>query len=397
MKAAHRLGVEVTVGSNERQVLESLNEGGSVTIDFSNTTIAVKKICEFHDIYPVIAIIAVDDTTGTIAAIASQKLGLKYNTPEAVKATGNKLLLRQALGKADLSNIKYNTIGLEENPKLIAQATDFPCVLKPFNLTASQGVIRVNNKQDFILAFERIKLLLLDIKNNTQKEIIPKILIEDYIEGEEVALEGIMVGGKLDVLALFDKPDPLEGPYFEETIYITPSKKSLEVQASIKNMAEQAARAIGLEEGPVHIELRLQAKGQYNNQSGPWVIDMASRSIGGLCSRSLRFNDDMSLEDIILRHAVNKPIEATQQTAASGVMMIPIPKAGTLEKINGMLEAKAVQGITDITMSIRTGEQLVPLPEGNKYLGFIFAKSNTPRDVEAALRSAHSQLNFEIN
>jgi len=395
--AAHRLDVRVTVGSNERQVLESLNEEGSLTIDFSDPDVAVDKIEKFHFSSPLIAIVAVDDTTGTIAAKASQKLGLKYNSPEAVMATGNKLLLRQALSKADLSLTKYNTLGLDDDPIQIARRIDFPCVLKPLNLAASQGVIRANTRQEFVRAFERIKLLLLDIEKNTQKEILPKILIEDYIEGEEVALEGLMIDGKLTVLALFDKPDPLEGPYFEETIYITPSQKPLETQESIKRMAEQAASAIGLVEGPVHIELRVQSRGQSNNKTGPWVIDMAARSIGGLCSRSLQFDEDLTLEDIILRHAMNKPIEVNREAKASGVMMIPIPKAGTLERIDGTLEAQAVNGITNITISMTIGEKLIPLPDGNKYLGFIFAKADQPEDVETALRSAHSKLSFRIS
>jgi biotin carboxylase len=397
MIAAHRLGVQVTVGSNERQVLESLNESGSFSIDFSDITIAVEEILKFNNSYPITAIIGVDDSTGIIAATAAQKLGLKCNTPEAVKATGNKLLLRQALSKADLSTITYNTIELGDDPELILPAIKFPCVLKPFNLAASQGVIRANTQEEFISAFERIKLLLLDLEKKSGNAIIPKILIEDYIKGEEVALEGIMINGKLQVIALFDKPDPLEGPYFEETIYITPSKKTSEIQSSIKNMAEQAARTVGLNEGPVHIELRLQPGDQSNNHLGPWVIDMAARSIGGLCSRSLQFIENLTLEDIILRHAIGDPVAATQASKASGVMMIPIPKAGTLAQINGMLAAQSVPGVTDITIITRIGEQLVPLPDGNKYLGFIFAKANKPEDVEAALRSAHSKLDFKIN
>ena len=395
--AAHRLGIDVTVGSNERQVLESLNEAGSITIEFSNPDVAVEEIKKFHNSFPIMAIVAVDDETGFIASKASQILGFKYNSPEAIMATGNKLLLRQALSKADLSLTKYNTLGLNDDPLQIARRIDFPCVLKPLNLAASQGVIRANTRQEFVRAFERIKLLLLDIEKNTQKEILPKILIEDYIEGEEVALEGLMIDGKLTVLALFDKPDPLEGPYFEETIYITPSQKPLETQESIKRMAEQAASAIGLVEGPVHIELRVQSSGQSNNKTGPWVIDMAARSIGGLCSRSLQFDEDLTLEDIILRHAMNKPIEVNREAKASGVMMIPIPKAGTLERIDGTLEAQAVNGITNISISMTIGEKLIPLPDGNKYLGFIFAKANQPKDVETALRSAHSKLSFRIS
>ncbi len=395
--AAHRLGIDVTVGSNQRQVLEPLNEAGSITIEFSNPDVAVEEIKKFHNSFPIIAIVAVDDETGTIASKASQKLGFKCNSPEAVMATGNKLLLRQALSKADLSLTKYNTLGLDDDPIRIARKIDFPCVLKPLNLAASQGVIRANTRQDFVRAFERIKLLLLNIEKNTQKVILPKILIEDYIEGEEVALEGLMIDGKLTVLALFDKPDPLEGPYFEETIYITPSQKPLETQESIKRMAEQAASAIGLVEGPVHIELRVQPSGQSNNKTGPWVIDMAARSIGGLCSRSLQFDEDLTLEDIILRHAINEPIEVNREAKASGVMMIPIPKAGTLERIDGTLEAQAVNGITNITISMTIGEKLIPLPDGNKYLGFIFAKADQPEDVETALRSAHSKLSFRIS
>jgi biotin carboxylase len=397
VKAAHRLGVDVTVGSNERQVLESINKGGTVTIDFSNPDSAIIEIEEFHTSFPIIAIVGVDDTTAIIAAKASQKLGFKYSSPKAVMATGNKLLLRHALSTSDLSSTKYNTIGLNDDPRKFSRKIDFPCVLKPLNLAASQGVIRANTQKEFVTAFERIKNILLNIEKNSKKEILPTILVEDYIEGAEVALEGLMIDGKLSVLAIFDKPDPLEGPYFEETIYVTPSRKPAYTQESIKNMAEQAAIAIGLTEGPVHIELRLHPSGQLNNKAGPWVIDIAARSIGGLCSRSLQFNENLTLEDVILRHAMNEPIEVNREPKASGVMMIPIPKAGTLEYIDGTLEAKAVPGITDITLSMTKGEKLVPLPDGNKYLGFIFAKADQPEDVEAALRSAHSKLSFQIS
>lgn len=397
LSAAHRLGVDVTVGSNERQVLEELNQEGSLTIDFSNPKTAINKIENFHMAFPINAIVAVDDTTGIIAAKASQKLGLRYNSPEAVMATGNKLLLRQKLKKADLSSINYNTIGLDDDPSLMAKSIDFPCVLKPLNLAASQGVIRTNTQQEFVKAFERIKSLLLKLKTNTETAILPKILIEDYIQGEEVALEGIMNNGKLTLLALFDKPDPLEGPYFEETIYITPSKKPSKTQETIVKMAEQAANAIGILEGPIHIELRLLPTTQSSNKAGPWVIDMAARSIGGLCSRSLEFAGGLTLEDLILSHALNKPIDGKRQNKASGVMMIPIPKAGILEHIDGTIEAHAVKGIHNITISMQIGDHLLPLPDGNKYLGFIFAKANRPEDVENALRTAHSKLNFKIN
>lgn len=394
--AAHRLGVDVTVGSNERQVLEGLSGGGTVTLDFSNTEIAVSEIVEFHQAFPLTAVVAVDDVTGIIAALASRELDLLHNDPAAIKATGNKLLLRESLIQSDLPSPKHKRIEIDAEPSVMAAKVDYPCVLKPLNLSASQGVIRANNSDEFVIAFERIKRLLTDMAERTQKEILPEILIEDYIEGEEVALEGLMVNGKLTVLALFDKPDPLEGPYFEETIYVTPSRKTDEVQASIKNMAEQAANSIGLREGPLHVELRVRPSTRATNEAGPWVIEMAARSIGGLCSRSLQFGDGLTLEDIILRHAMGEPVLPDRESNASGVMMIPIPKAGKLTRTNGTLEAQSIPGITDLTISIATGTEVVPLPDGNKYLGFIFAKAETPEAVESALRQAHAKLSFEI-
>jgi formate-dependent phosphoribosylglycinamide formyltransferase (GAR transformylase) len=394
--AAHRLGVDVTIGSNERQVLETLSAGGTVTIDFANPKSAVNEIEKFHKIYPLTAVVAVDDVTGIIAAKASKKLGFRHNDPEAVKATGNKLLLRQKLNQSGLPSPKHHRVALNSNPNLVADKVDYPCVLKPLNLSASQGVIRTNNSEEFIIAFKRIKSLLMEMAERTQKEILPEILIEDYIEGEEVALEGLMVDGKLTLLALFDKPDPLEGPYFEETIYVTPSRKSKEVQASIKHMAEQAANSIGLREGPLHVELRIRPSNRNTNDGGPCIIEIAARSIGGLCSRSLQFGDSLTLEDIILRHALGDPILPVRETQASGVMMIPIPKAGILKSVDGTLEAQGIAGITNLTISIATGSKIMPLPEGNKYLGFIFAKEETPEKVEAALRVAHAKLIFEI-
>ena len=394
--AAHRLGVDVTVGSNEQQVLASISEGGTIELSFSDPKQAVSEIEKFHADFPLIAIVAVDDVTGIIAAEASKVLGFPYNDPAAVRATGNKLLLRETLSKADLASPKHNRIALDADPQSTAQKIDYPCVLKPLNLSASQGVIRANNEAEFVTAFERIKALLIDIEEKAHQKILPEILIEDYIDGDEVALEGLMVNGKLTLLAIFDKPDPLDGPFFEETIYVTPSRKSEETQASIRNMAEQAANAIGLTEGPIHVELRVKPNTCLTNEAGPWVIEMAARSIGGLCSRSLQFGDGLTLEDIILRHAIGQPVLPDREARASGVMMIPIPKAGILERIDGALDAQAVTGITDFTISIANGQPVIPLPEGNKYLGFIFAKAETPEEVEEALRGAHAKLEIII-
>jgi biotin carboxylase len=392
LSAALRLGVDVTVGSDQHQVLEGNTGSGTVALDFANPKMAAAEIESFHASHPLTAIVAVDDVTSHVAALASKNLGLPHNDPAAVRATGNKLLLRDALTKADLPSPKHLTLALEDDPKIFAGRVNYPCVLKPLSLSASRGVIRANNEAEFCTAFERIKKLLKSLASNQTE-----ILVEDYIEGEEVALEGLMVEGKLTVLALFDKPDPLEGPYFEETIYITPSRQPDDIQRSIKNMAEQSANAIGLLEGPIHAELRTRPQAKNSNEAGPWLIEMAARSIGGLCSRSLSFGDNLTLEDIILRHAVGEPVLPDLEAGASGVMMIPIPKAGILERVDGTLAAQAIPGITEVVISIALSQEVVPLPEGDKYLGFIFAKAETPEEVEIALRQAHAKLKFEIN
>jgi hypothetical protein len=215
--------------------------------------------------------------------------------------------------------------------------------------------------------------------------------VEAFVPGQEVALEGILTAGSLRVLALFDKPDPLDGPFFEETIYVTPSRLSAAVQVSIAACAQEAASALGLREGPIHCELRV-------NDEGLWIIEMAARSIGGRCSSTLRFAADLGLEELILRHAVRMDLPSLDRAGgAAGVMMLPIPRGGVLRDIRGQEDARAVPGIEDVTITAALGEELIPLPEGTRYLGFVIARSSTPADVEAALRQAHGRLTFSID
>ena len=274
---------------------------------------------------------------------------------------------------------------LLEGPETWAQMASgqaFPCVLKPLALSASRGVLRADDAKGFQAAARRIVEILDD-------EVAP-ILVEGYIPGMEVALEALLLDGRLHPLALFDKPDPLEGPTFEETLYVTPSRLPNEQQDEILAMAQRAADALGLEEGPVHAEFRL-------NDQGVWPLEIAARTIGGLCARSLSFGTETSLEDLVLRHALGLPIEIlAREATASGVMMIPIPRGGTLQAVAGEQAATAVPGVIEVTISIPLGQTVVPLPEGDKYLGFIFAKADTPDEVEAALRAAHAELSFEI-
>jgi len=257
----------------------------------------------------------------------------------------------------------------------------YPCVVKPEDLNGSRGVIRANNREELLAAVERLRQLIGPGRH---------FLVEEYMPGVEVALEGILDGGQLQVLALFDKPDPLEGPFFEETIYVTPSRLPADAQDDIVKTTAQAARALGLEMGPIHAELRI-------NERGAWIVEIAGRSIGGLCSRTLRFGTDASLEELILRQATGLSLDGlAREGRAGGVMMIPIPEAGILRGVYGVDNAKAVTGIEDVQITAQMNYPLVPLPEGDAYLGFIFAAGDTPEEVEAALRAAHAELRFEI-
>jgi biotin carboxylase len=276
--------------------------------------------------------------------------------------------------------------------EVVLPRVTFPCVLKPLRLSASQGVIRANDLDEFRAAVARIAKLLSSAEVQVTREPdLNRILVESYIPGGELALEGLLVGGELRVLALFDKPDPLEGPYFEESIYSTPSRRSSDVQELLFDCARRAVRALGLTEGPIHAEFRF-------NEAGPWVLEASPRPIGGLCSRVLRFGPDLiGLEELLVRHAVGLPgADLERESQAAGVMMIPVPASGVLEEVAGEDEAAAVPGIEEIHITARLYDFIAAWPEGSSYLGFIFARAETPQEVELALRRAHAALCFRI-
>ena len=280
--------------------------------------------------------------------------------------------------------------GFDEDPEALARRVTYPCVLKPLRLSASRGVIRADDPAAFVRAHARLRAIL--------ESCDAAFLVEDFVPGYEVALEGLLVNRRLHVLALFDKPDPLDGPYFEETIYLTPSRVPKGLDSLIVQCAGRAVRALGLVEGAVHAELR------YNDR-GPWLIELAARPIGGRCSAVLRFGTGdggrgtgtTSLEEIILRHALGMPIASLErEPRAAGVMMIPIPGAGVLQEVRGVAEARAVPLVEDVQITAHPGERLVPFPDGSRYPGFIFARGETPVAVEAALREAHGRLQFVL-
>jgi biotin carboxylase len=392
LAAARELQVDVTVASEEASTLESLNPEGLLTLDFRDPEGCARRAVQFARKYPVDAVVGVDEDTAVAAAVIARALGLPHNPVHAAVAARHKATMRQLLAEAAVPSPAHRVFDRDEDPARVAGAVTFPCVLKPTFLAASRGVIRANDSEELSAAWERINRLLDDPEIAAKGGAAAReILVEDFVSGSEVALEGLLRQGELKVLALFDKPDPLEGPYFEETIYVTPSRLSEEMQERVAQVASHGALALGLRDGPVHAELRV-------NESGPWLIEIAARSIGGLCSRTLRFGTGMSLEEVILRHALRKEMpEPERERRAAGVMMIPIPRAGVLEEVRGLPEARAVPDIEDVTISARIGQALVPLPEGSRYPGFIFSRAATPERAEAALREAHALLELVVS
>lgn len=388
LAAAERLGAEIVVGSNHAPALASTSV---LHVDYEDPEAGPQQIAAFAHDHPLNAILAVDDQGVALASRAARWLDLPHNPIDAVLATRNKLNLRRRLAAAALASPEYLAAGIHDDPAVLVERAPYPCVLKPLALSGSRGVIRADNPPAFVAAFERLRALLTDPEIAAEcGDAAAGVLIERFIPGTEVALEGLLERGELQLLALFDKPDPLDGPYFEETIYITPSRLPQKEQEAIIATAAQAARAIGLHSGPVHIELRI-------NGDGIWPIDVAARTIGGHCARALTFADGTSLEDLVLRQALDEAPKVERDPLASGVMMIPVPGEGILRAVRGVEEARAVPLITEVLITIPAGRRLVPLPEGGEYPGFIFARGETSDAVEAALRQAHAALNFELD
>jgi biotin carboxylase len=391
-EAARRLGIEVVIGSDRCHQLDDPWSDGAVPLQFEQPEPAAQKLVESVRGRAVNGILALGDRQTATAAHVARLLGLRYNSPESVENCRSKLRQRQVLRAAGLPVPEFFDFRVSQAMENVLARAAFPCVLKPLRLSASQGVIRANDPDEFRTAVARIGKLLSSAEVQVTREPeLDRILVESYISGAEVALEGLLVDGALRVLALFDKPDPLEGPYFEESMYITPSHLSADAQARISDSAQQTVRALGLSEGPVHAEFRI-------NEAGPWVLEASPRPIGGLCSRVLRFGPDrILLEELLVRYAVGLPGAALErESSAAGVMMIPVPSSGVLDDVAGEEEAAAVPGVEEIHITARLYDFIAAWPEGSTYLGFIFARAESPEQVEAALRRAHAVLRFRI-
>ena len=386
ISAARELGVAVTVASDRAAAMSATMGSAALTLPLSDPDRAASAIVAAAAEAPFAAIVGVDDQGVMAAALASQRLGLPHNSPLAVARTRDKAAMRRAFAEEAIRQPPF--VVLERDGEALGAVAEvgLPCVVKPVSLSGSRGVIRADDGRELRAAVARVRAILVAAGRPADEPL----LLEGYVAGVEVAVEGLMRDGGLEVLAIFDKPDPLEGPYFEETLYVTPSRLPAGVLDEVERITAAAARALGLREGPVHAELRIDA-------GRAWVLELAARSIGGLCSRALKFGAGMSLEVLILRHALGLDLpNSTRERSASGVMMLPIPRAGVLVEVGGLARARAVEGVGGLEITIARGRTVVPLPEGDRYLGFLFARGASAEAVEHSLREAHSHLRVRI-
>jgi D-alanine-D-alanine ligase-like ATP-grasp enzyme len=404
-EAAQRLGVDVMFVTDRCHQLDDPWGDRAIAVHFESPEVAaysvmeaVRKLGANGERTTIDGILAFGDRPAVTAAYVARGLGIAYNHPAAVEACRSKLRMREVFRDAGLRGPWFKNVAVSPVAEPALLGISYPCVLKPMSLSASQGVVRANSREEFVAAAERIRRLLGSPEILARKEAgLDRLIVEGFLPGKEVAVEGLLTDGELRVLAIFDKSDPLDGPYFEETIYVTPLRLSAGEVSEIERSVRDAVRAIGLTQGPVHAEFRVNAE-------GVWPLEVAPRPIGGLCARALRFvgaggssGEIIGFEELLLRHAVGLPgAEWAREAEASGVMMMPVPKSGVLEGVEGVEAARGVAGITDVEITARVHDFIASWPEGSSYLGFLFARGDGPEAVEGALREAHGELRFRI-
>jgi len=419
--AAERLGIELVFATDRCHRLDDPWQDRAIPVRFHDVDESLAAIVARAADAPIDGVLAVGDRPVVLGARAAEALCLPWHSVAGARASSDKRRSRAAIAAAGLPSPEYTVLAPPEPPSLapssgtpaprsvsLAGASSllqppYPCVLKPVGMSGSRGVIRADGPDAFVAAFDRIRALLAraDVRS-ARAGLEDEILIEQYIPGREYAVEGVLTRGELCVFAVFDKPDPLEGPFFEETIYVTPSRLSSDAQARIVDQVRRASEALGLWHGPIHAECRVTEEGTI------YVLEVAARPIGGLCSRVFTFIDrerasseggsKASLEDVLMLHAVGRPIgNYTREPAAAAVMMIPIPTRGMYRGVIGEADARAVNGVTDVRITAKMGQLLETLPDAGSYLGFIFARGVTAADAEEAVRKAHAKLAFSIS
>ncbi len=397
LDAAKRLGVEVVAASDTAQAMADPSDNRFVELPLREPERAAEIVERFAKTTPIDAIVAVDDESACAAAHAAWRLGIGKNPPSAIEATRNKAMMRDLLRGDGVSQPEFAVVeaGPSEADGVVAasERLGYPVVLKPVSLSASRGVERADDAPGARTAAIRVREVALSGGCPASEPL----LVEGYVDGDEIALEGLLTDGSLVTLAIFDKPDPLTGPYFEETIYVTPSRHHPDVIARAEDEIARAVRALGLLDGPVHAEARLSPSGS-DPHATAFVLEAAARTIGGKCSKALRFSSDRSLEELVLAHALGfADFPTARESAASGVMMIPIPESGRLIGVDGRDGALSTNGVTGLEITVPIGRVLRAWPEGDRYLGFLFARGDDPGEVEKALREAHEHLVFRID
>ena len=384
--AAQRLGTDISLATDRCHVLDDPWGDHAIPVRFEapeQSAAALGQGQRFD------AVVAIGDRPAYLAALAAERMGILFHRPQAAAAAINKFATRECFRKAGLLVPLYSRLRVDADAGRAAEDIQYPCVLKPLGLSTSRGVIRANTPQEFVTAFGRTRRLLETPGIARLKDpALEYIQVETFLPGREFALDGLVTNGHLHVLELFDKPDPLDGPYFQETIYVSPSREPLPVQEAIFKAAQIAVTALGLHQGPIHAEMRVHG-------GRVWMLEVAPRPIGGLCSKALVFEKAASLEELIVRHAFGEDVSgARRRTNAAGVMMIPVHRAGIYQNVHGVDLAEAIAD--ELIITAKEGQRVLPLPEGNTYLGFLFAYGETAPGVEERLRRAHQALEFEI-
>jgi biotin carboxylase len=392
--AAQKLGVELMFATDRCHTLEDPWQDEAVPVRFDDEEASLEAVRAAALERPIDGVIAVGDRPVVLAARIARALNLPGHSPAAATASTNKLLARAYFGGAGLLTPWHFAVSSEADPAGVAQKASYPAVVKPIGLSGSRGVIRADTPDQLVTAFTRVRALLArpDVRA-LRLGSEGTILVEGFMPGREYAVEGLLTRGRFRSLTIFDKPDPLDGPFFEETVYVTPAVLPTLTERTIIGEVSRACRALGLSHGPVHAECRL-------TRNGVFVLEVAARPIGGLCSQVLRFGPDgeITLEELLLRHATGDSVDdISREEAAAAVMMIPIPKPGILKQVSGIDEARQIPGVDDVRITAKADQLLEPLPEAGSYLGFIFGRGARPQEAEGAVREAHRRLAFAID
>ena len=389
-EAGGRLGVDIVLGTNVPAAFFKSLGCDVLRVDLSSPEAALDGLARDVGSGSICGVLGTDELTAWLAAATARRLGLAGNDPEGVAATRDKRLMRERLARAGVPGPKVRILEPDAEARSLGELP-YPVVVKPPMLSGSQGVIRANDERELAEATARIRAILERHSSPSRDDpSFSRLLVEDYLDGSEVAVEGLARNGDLEVLAIFDKPDDLTGPFFEETLYVTPTRLPREARENVVDVTRRAADALGIVHGAVHAELRV-------HESRASVLEVAARSIGGLCSDAFDLLGE-NLEERLVALAAGLEAPASGVGAdAAGVMMLPIERSGVVRDVAGVDRAEAVPGVEKVSLSTKPGDSIRALPEGSSYLGFVFARGADPASVEASLRRAASCIEVRLS